>query len=208
MPGDASRHLRKGMDILGRLSEEERAQVYIEMIENPVRQKNMASVFRPMAGLEELSQSGGGSARFWNSVKKQPRVFLSHSHTDKVRARHVGRYLEGQGIKVWIDEGELRFGDSLVEKLSRAIAEVDFLVAMISPASIDSEWVKRELDVAMNQEIKQKRVKVIPIAVGSVAMPGFLEGKLYADFTNPYRQKKNLPALAASIRKHYQDLSP
>ncbi|GAG43638.1 unnamed protein product, partial [marine sediment metagenome] len=64
------------------------------------------------------------------------------------------------------------------------IDNVDYVIAVISKSSIQSEWVKRELDVAMNIEIEQKEVFVLPILIDDVDLPGFLKGKLFADFRN------------------------
>src|SRR5262249_20238899 len=87
---------------------------------------------------------------------------------------------------VWIDEAEIKLGDSLIEKITEGIDSVDYVGVVLSPKSVQSEWVKREVDVAMNQEIKGRRVKVLPLLYEQCELPGFLAGKLYADFTNPF----------------------
>jgi hypothetical protein len=127
------------------------------------------------------------------------RVFLSHSHKDKPFARALARALHQRGISVWIDEAEINIGESLIGKLRRAIDEVDFVVALISSSSIKSEWVKKELDVAMNQEIKSKRIKVLPILIDNCDLPGFLEGKLFGDFRNRHTRAKSIGQLVKSI---------
>jgi len=128
-----------------------------------------------------------------------PRVFLSHNHKDKRFVRNLGKKLQNSGIQVWIDEAEIMHGHSLIETLRDAIDSVDLLIAVISPASIASSWVQKEIDIAMNAEIKSKRIRVIPVLRKGTELPGFLEGKMYADFTTPYRQKKNMTKLIESI---------
>jgi hypothetical protein len=61
---------------------------------------------------------------------------------------------------------------------------------VLSRTSVASVWVKKEVDIAMNQEIKGKRVKVLPLLIEDCDLPGFLEGKMYADFRTAdiYRQ--------------------
>ena len=71
-----------------------------------------------------------------------PRVFLSHSHADKRFVRSLAAKLSAKKINVWIDEAEIRPGDSLIEKLRAAIDSVDVLVAVLSRASINSPWEK------------------------------------------------------------------
>ena len=111
-------------------------------------------------------------------------VFLSHSHQDKSFARRLASDVRAAGHIVWIDEAEIKIGDSLIEKIREGIDEVDYVAALLSLASIESQWVKKELDIAMNKEIEEKRVLVLPLLLDDVELPGFLKGKLYADFTS------------------------
>ncbi len=60
---------------------------------------------------------------------------------------------------MWLDEAEIRLGDSLIEKIRQGIDSVDYVVALISDKSVSSQWVSKELDIAMNQEIEGRRVK-------------------------------------------------
>ena len=138
-------------------------------------------------------------------VRRKPRVFLSHSHEDKKLARRIYKYLQAGGIRVWFDEAELRFGDSLIAKLRGAIDTVDILLAMLSHNSIESEWVKKEIEIAMNQEIYDRRVKVIPLLCDPVELPGFLVGKFYADLQSNASRKRNLPKLVSDIKAHLED---
>lgn len=112
-----------------------------------------------------------------------PSIFLSHCHSDKTLARKLARQLESNDIEVWIDEAEILVGDSLIEKISEGIDEMDFLGVLLSPESAKSEWVKKEVDIAMNHEIEGKRVKVLPLIVADCELPGFLQGKKNLRFT-------------------------
>ena len=128
-----------------------------------------------------------------------PGVFISHSCQDKHFARRLARDLQSSGAKVWIDEAELNIGDSLIEKIRRGIDSMDFLAVLLSRASVASEWVKKEVDIAMNQEIKNRRVKVLPILVEDCQLPGFLVGKVYADCTSESHYQDALPRLRRAI---------
>jgi hypothetical protein len=111
-------------------------------------------------------------------------MFLCHSHLDKPFAKKLARDLSRYGVRVWIDESEIQLGDSLIEKIREGIDRTEFFGAIISHNSVKSEWVKKELDVAMNKEIEGRRVKVLPLLIDKCEIPGFLKGKLYADFTD------------------------
>ncbi len=43
-------------------------------------------------------------------------VFISHNYKDKPLARKISNELIKYGIKPWIDESEIKLGDSLIEK--------------------------------------------------------------------------------------------
>lgn len=122
-------------------------------------------------------------------------VFISHSWHDKRLARRIAGAIQGLGGRVWLDEAEIKLGDSLVEKIREGIDSVDYVVALLSDRSVASEWVSKELDIAMNQEIAGRRVKVLPILATRCNLPGFLQGKLYADMSSEKEFKIALPML-------------
>ena len=109
-------------------------------------------------------------------------VFLSHSHEDKPFCHKLAADLRNAGHAVWVDDAEIGIGDSLVGKITAGLAEVDFVAAVLSEASVASEWVNKELEIASNREISEKRVVVLPLLVNDVRLPGFLQGKRYGDF--------------------------
>lgn len=109
-------------------------------------------------------------------------IFLSYSHIDKPFANRLATDLRQKGHYTWIDDSEIKVGDSLIEKIREGIDKADYLGAIISQSSINSDWVKKELDIAMNQEIQGKKIKVLPILLSDIDLPGFLLGKKYADF--------------------------
>ncbi|MCX8499396.1 MAG: toll/interleukin-1 receptor domain-containing protein [Caulobacteraceae bacterium] len=111
-------------------------------------------------------------------------VFLSHSHDDKPLARRLAADLRISGHSIWLDEAEINIGDSLIQKIRDGIDQVDFVIAIISSSSIESEWVKNEIDLASNREINEKRIIVLPLLVSDVDLPGFLKGKFFGDFRN------------------------
>ena len=122
-------------------------------------------------------------------------VFLSHSWNDKPMARQLAGALEERGVAVWVDDAEMHLGDSLIEKIGEAILSVEYLVAMLSRASVSSEWVSRELEIAINEEIEGRRVVVLPVLVEDCQLPPFLRGKLRADL----RSLDNLDRVADDI---------
>jgi hypothetical protein len=66
-----------------------------------------------------------------------------------------------------------------------------FLGIVLSPNSVASRWVKEELELALNNQIQQAQVSVISILFRECALPGFLKGKEYVDFSAWSRSRKN-----------------
>jgi multidrug efflux pump subunit AcrA (membrane-fusion protein) len=126
-------------------------------------------------------------------------VFLSHSHSDKEFARKLAADLRANGHSVWIDEAEINIGDSLIEKIREGLDAVDYVCAILSKSSIDSLWVQKELDIASNREIDEKRVVVLPLVITDVELPGFLKGKFYGDFRDQSRYQEVLQMLLRAL---------
>lgn len=127
------------------------------------------------------------------------KIFLSHTSTDKPFVRKLAADLRNNGHTVWIDEAEINIGDSLIGKIREGLESVDYVAVVLSKASIQSEWVKKEVEIASNKEIKERRVVVLPLIIENVAMPGFLEGKLYGDFSDEKNYEATLKLLLRSL---------
>lgn len=127
------------------------------------------------------------------------KIFLSHTSADKPFVRKLAADLRNHGHTVWIDEAEINIGDSLIDKIREGIDSVDYIAVILSQASIESAWVKKELDIASNREIKENKVVVLPLKIENVDLPGFLEGKFYGDFSNPDDYSEKLVLLLRSL---------
>lgn len=126
-------------------------------------------------------------------------VFISHNHADKPFARKITQDLSNHGIKCWIDEAEMKIGDSLIQKIREGIDTVEYFMIILSPNSINAPWVVNELDVAMNYQISGKNIKVLPIMLRDCELPGFLIGKLYGDFTDADNYEESFKKLTKSM---------
>jgi hypothetical protein len=96
----------------------------------------------------------------------------------------------------------------LFKKIESAIAEVDYLVAILSNNSISSEWVQRELEIALSREIHNKRVFVLPIVIDNCEVPSFLKGRVYADFISRSNYKDSLNKVLQRLGARYPSPPP
>jgi hypothetical protein len=128
-------------------------------------------------------------------------IFLSHNHKDKPFVRRLSDRLQAHGIRTWLDEAEMHVGDSLISKIEVAIQETAYLGVILSPNSVTSEWVRREVNIALTKEIQGKTVKVLPILYQKCEIPWFIADKIYADFTQDFDEgfEKLLARLSADL---------
>jgi hypothetical protein len=100
--------------------------------------------------------------------------------------RKLAADLVASGVKVWLDEQNILVGDSIPEKIAQGLAESDFFLIVVSENSVNSPWVKRELNSAIVHEIERRKVIVLPIKLDGAKMPDTINDKLYADFSKSY----------------------
>jgi hypothetical protein len=77
-------------------------------------------------------------------------------------------------------------GDSIPEKIAQGLAESDFFLLVVSQNSVDSQWVKKELNSALVHEIERRKVTVLPIRIDDAKVPDSIIDKIYADFRGSY----------------------
>ena len=128
-------------------------------------------------------------------------IFLSHTGGDKPFVRQLRRDLMAHGVaKVWVDEAEIEVGDSLISKIEEGMAETRYIGVVLSSKSIAAPWVKKELEIAINREISQGEVVVLPLLYEKCQIPAFLTGKLYADFTEDDQYEESLRKVLRKLR--------
>lgn len=134
-------------------------------------------------------------------VPPQKSIFLSYSHKDLRFARWVGSMLKAAGHFVWLDEGELGPGDSLQERLAEAIHGVDFIIAILSCHSVGSDWVKFELDQALQDEATGENVKVLPLRKDDCEVPAYLGNRHIGDFRTRVSRARAIRQLLKTINR-------
>lgn len=109
-------------------------------------------------------------------------IFISYSHQDKDFVSSLATMLVAARHSIWIDQWELNAGDSIIEKVQDAVGDADALLVVLSKASVESEWCKKELRTALVRELDEKKTLVIPCLIEDCDIPVFLREKMYADF--------------------------
>ncbi len=94
------------------------------------------------------------------------RVFVSHHHSDE-EDRFTARLvtdLERAGADVWVDTKGITSGN-FIRKMNEGLAGRHWLLLVMSPAALRSEWVQEEVDAALHQVKGKHMLGVIPIVM-------------------------------------------
>ena len=116
------------------------------------------------------------------------KIFLSHSSKDKQFVRWLNIDLRNKGHNTWMDEWEIKVGDSIPKRLSHGIEECDFVIVVLTKEAVKSRWVENEWQAKYWDEVSEGKVKVLPLLLEECKIPTFLKIKKYADFTQGYSE--------------------
>ena len=89
--------------------------------------------------------------------------FISYSTKNQDFAERLHSKMQGKGLRVWFSPEDIQGGKKLHEQIDEAIRVYDKLLLVLSPESMNSEWVKTEIRKARKAEIKEKGRKLFPI---------------------------------------------
>ena len=103
-------------------------------------------------------------------------IFLSHSSADDGFVRELREALSDLGQEVWTDSRQLKGGDPLWSKVTAAIDAAAGLAVLVSPDSLQSQWVGRELRHGLQVQSQRGRDQfpVIPLSLNGTRL-GVLE---------------------------------
>jgi hypothetical protein len=85
-------------------------------------------------------------------------IFISYSRKDKDFVDKLVRDLENSGFSVWIDREDIRGGDSWRKSIVDAIRSCDIFVLVLSPNSVASVNVAKEVSIADSD-----KARIIPV---------------------------------------------
>lgn len=116
--------------------------------------------------------------------------FISYSHANRAFALRLHDSLQKCGIRCWLDEKQILPGDDIYAEVDRGLKTHDKLLLCASTESLNSPWVEREIDQAIEREMelkKQRGHSVLSI------IPLNLDGSLFEwDHPHAHTLKKRL----------------
>jgi len=87
-------------------------------------------------------------------------IFISHAERDRAYATALGQALRDAGQRVWEPQG-VQPGENWGLKSGEALAGADVVIVLLSPDSVATEWVRREIEFAISSP--RFKGRLIPI---------------------------------------------
>jgi hypothetical protein len=116
-------------------------------------------------------------------------VFLSHSSLDGEFVNTLADVLRRHGVPTWHSRTDILGAQQWHDEIGSALQRCDWFALVLSPNSVDSLWVKRELIFALQQN--RFADKIVPILYRpcdferlSWVLPSFQ----FVDFNGPFEQ--------------------
>lgn len=120
------------------------------------------------------------------NLKIHPQVFVIYPHSQKQFVKKLTNDLNQSGIKIWLDENELKPGDSIKPKIEKALRDSQWVILVPTAEDRGSSWVYKEIDLAYEQEKERARPFIIPLKLKEGKIPTEFEERMWADFSNDY----------------------
>ncbi len=88
-------------------------------------------------------------------------VFLSHANQDRGFLDSLAEVMRRHGLPVWYSQTNILGARQWHDEIGAALRRCDWFLIVLSPQSVDSKWVKRELLYALDHNRYDN--KIVPV---------------------------------------------
>jgi transcriptional regulator with XRE-family HTH domain len=152
----------------------------------------------------ELVMAAAGYASSSASAKD---LFLSHRSTDKEFVRRLGSDIEGEraegrNLRVWLDEAEIRPGDSIPRMITEGLERSRYIALAMTPAYFQSAsgWTDAEWHGTLHGDPDNQKGRLLPLLVKDCPYVPYLLRHLRAIDLRGNRYEEGLRELLAVLR--------
>jgi hypothetical protein len=134
-------------------------------------------------------------------------LFISHASADDAFVADLRKALEDLKIPVWVDSRNLQAG-KLAPEIAKAIEEAEQFLVVLSPSTVNSPWVRREIAQALKIERRRKAdgYRVIPLLLSGItpgALGNWFEEEPVAVTIGPDGLNAALPDILVALGKQF-----
>ena len=97
-------------------------------------------------------------------------AFISYSSKDEDFAKRLYADLQEKGVRCWLASEDLEIGAETRSTIDETIHNHDKLLLILSENSVQSSWVKKEVETAFEKEQEQGRLMLFPIRIDDAVM--------------------------------------
>jgi hypothetical protein len=125
-------------------------------------------------------------------------VFLSYNRQQKAWVRKLYEILCNSGLSVFFDEENIEPGANVGKAIEDALEDSKQVILVLSPSSIDSEWVSMESAMTMHTDPAALAKRLVPIMLEKVSVkdiPPALRFRNFIDLTDPSTKDREFSRL-------------
>src|SRR5260370_14323166 len=106
---------------------------------------------------------------------------MLHASENKAIASQLASFIQTHGAEVWLDQWEIKVGDSIVQKINDGLSSASHLAILLSRDSVTKPWVTKELSSALMRQLSDRSTRVLPVRLDDSPIPAILADVRYAD---------------------------
>jgi len=96
--------------------------------------------------------------------------FISYSSKDEEFAQRLHADLQSKGVRCWFAPEDLKIGERFRRRIDEVIRVYERLLLILSEHSVESSWVEKEVETAMESEVDQHRTVLFPVRLDDAVM--------------------------------------
>ncbi len=116
--------------------------------------------------------------------------FISYSSQDHAFAERLHADLQNHNVRCWFAPHDMRIGEPIVRGIDQSIRLHDKLLLILSEASLSSNWVEYEVQLALTREQTEQRTVLFPVRLDDAVLhtqhwwPARIMTRHIGDFTH------------------------
>jgi small GTP-binding protein len=126
-------------------------------------------------------------------------VFISHSSKDNLVVRALAQRLRDDGLRVWLDDWELKPGDNIPHKIEEGLEHSRVLLLCMSANAFSSDWATLESQTFRFRDPLNQQRRFIPLRLDDAPLKGTLAQFSYINWL-PRARKQAYPKLLEACR--------
>ena len=137
--------------------------------------------------------------------------FISYSTKDQAFADRLHADLQVRGVRCWFAPEDLKIGDRFRQRIDEAIRLHDKLLLILSCESVESDWVREEVESCLERERREKRTILFPVSIDDAVVDtreAWAASIRRQRHIGDFHDWKNHDAYAQGLDRLLRDLKP